>query len=95
MAQPHYVAITTPSSYDEHRDYKRIEWAFWDKFSQTQGTNSSLLMGGKSRRKSQNTLFFHHLAACQVLNPGFIDNLGCFTFTSGSGKKLKSNRILG
>ncbi len=77
---------------DYHRDYKRIEWAFWDKFSQTRGTNSSLLMGAKSRRKSQKTLFFHHLAACQVLNPGFINSLGCFTFISG--KRLKSNRIL-
>ncbi len=46
----------------------------------------------KSICKSQNPLFFHHLAACQELNPGFIDCLGCFTFTSG--KRLKSNRIL-
>ena len=48
--------------------YKGIEVAFWDIFSQAPGQ----IEGGKSSRRSKKEpLFFHHLAARQVLSPGF------------------------
>ena len=44
--------------------------------------------GQKQTQKTKNLIS----SACQVLKPGFIDSLSCFTFISG--KRLKSNRIL-